>query len=680
MHTTGNENINGTKNFKNYLRIGDESGQPFKDGEERSIMGFDWIHEVPQTAIKGSIMDGVGTALGNVHLSIGSQYSMTHIGSGESRRRVIKTLLKDGTVPEETEGLVFTSDSNMQFFTSCPNDGSAWVQAMRLDNNGTVQLPVTDTRSYPNKNIISQNMHCELGYPTENKANVNYSMMLYDKNVHQVSSVNLKQPSNGDNAAFFRVQQPDVAKISNGAEAGIYWPLGSTTKAYAYGPLTNDADPDRALVTMSYLRGLFLKDLYFTGNTGKCVRNIILKNPETFNAGTMQSQYKNFSMRLDDGDSKICAAMSLRQESDGRNDARWYVYKPGHEGQDDAASATVQLSLTYPLEGEPWTHTIHPRANASDDEIASVKYVKDRTRIRLFANMNIYVNPTTGADSIIYNRGTKELPFKTIHAALQYVNNYLEIGPYVVFIKLSEGTHNGPFSIFGGPLFNSGYIRITKDEDCKNRPIVKYTATNTNTQSVNMCQIRGPILVSICDVDFEVTISKGVNGDVDVFEIGAGRTIYQGGELEFFSSNVTINDQSGGTAAKLRFFNLSRSYLALRNNTVLNYVDNGKKSSTVVFNVVDFSIFGINHAGDDVTDTTIDVNGNMDTILAMSRQCYFRRATSSRHITFTSTKGCTGKRYEITVMSYADVNGGGQNFFPGSTAGTCKSSQYCLYY
>lgn len=56
----------------------------------------------------------------------------------------------------------------------------------------------------------------------------------------------------------------------------------------------------------------------------------------------------------------------------------------------------------------------------------------------------------------------------------------------------------------------------------------------------------------------------------------------------------------------------------------------------------------------------------------------FTYGTGSYQITFTDN-GVTGQRYYLNNGSHCDTNGGGSEYFPGTTEGTLDATTYCWY-
>ncbi len=88
-----------------------------------------------------------------------------------------------------------------------------------------------------------------------------------------------------------------------------------------------------------------------------------------------------------------------------------------------------------------------------------------RVPIWLTGNKSFYVNGTTGADTLDTGRGESESkPFKTINAAIQYVANNYNLGPYAAYIEIASGTYDENIEL---PKYNAttGYIYIKNATD-----------------------------------------------------------------------------------------------------------------------------------------------------------------------------------------------------------------------
>jgi hypothetical protein len=138
--------------------------------------------------------------------------------------------------------------------------------------------------------------------------------------------------------------------------------------------------------------------------------------------------------------------------------------------------------------------------------------------------------------------------------------------------------------------------------------------------------------------------------------------------------NITITGQKEVTGSYSYFYGLlSYGAITIRQGNAISMTNTVDTESSRYFamRVGEGGSLDISHTG-----AAFAINGGWNTICQVeSKGTWIRNSTNLPVVSGTAT----GKRYAVAAQGLIDTQGGGANYFPGSTAGTVDSANYAVY-
>ncbi len=288
------------------------------------------------------------------------------------------------------------------------------------------------------------------------------------------------------------------------------------------------------------------------------------------------------------------------------------------------------------------------------------------TYIWLDAPMNLYVNSTTGVDTVATGRGfTAEMPFKSLAFALNYVSSLYNINQYNVTIYLADGEYN-----------LDGVTQLPNFTYTTGKIIIRGNATNRENVKVGTLQgSRG------CRFDlYDLTIYpryRNSNGNAYGIVVeqmthascsNIGMMIENTGvtrAIACFQANTSGTLAIGGTSKHTITFTDTQKITAL-----LYATDGGRVIVTQDIEMVGDG--GVTSAVANVVSLgTINIGTDSGNGLGRAPL-----------VTATSA-AFTGRRYRALLNGIIRVDAvvaGDENFFPGTIAGVLETGgQYSAY-
>lgn len=280
-----------------------------------------------------------------------------------------------------------------------------------------------------------------------------------------------------------------------------------------------------------------------------------------------------------------------------------------------------------------------------------------RVPIWLTANKTFYVNQSTGSNTLDVGRGeSADKPFASLQYCLDYVADNYNLSSYDAIISIAEGysstaeislksynTVSGSI-IISGPDQNDvskvilGSIRLDKASIYRLQNLTCKTS-NANRFTVGVYALSGRIDLQNVLVD----ISESVITSGSLYALNAESA----GLIRVYATNS--NDVKSGCTIKIGSAMSADAICAISANSGGN---------------VQFS-----------ADIVIDGSGTLTQTVLVANLGVVRRTLSSfvnpgRLPLVTASGTVTGSRYRSSGNSIIDSNGGGAEFFPGTTAGT----------
>lgn len=291
-----------------------------------------------------------------------------------------------------------------------------------------------------------------------------------------------------------------------------------------------------------------------------------------------------------------------------------------------------------------------------------------RVPIWLTRNKSFYVNITTGSDTLDEGRGESAgKPFKTLQACVNYVCDNYNVSRYICTINVAPGI----YSYFGIADFarTTGYIMITGESaattvvEATNRSVGSFSAGVWRLTKIKFREVVSDIPVGGAWVEgnalsvagtAQVSLGDGFEAEiiaepsVTVVSTGAFRaiTLADNSLLTIYNARISANDKTSGQIVKARMVGLA-----------------GYGSSVC-------NLRGVN-AG----STCLEIDGDFNISVTANGSYVGRNAVDMPIVTGNSQ----GKRYYALNGGRIMTQGGGPDYFPGTTAGTIEASTYSWY-
>ncbi|NGO96348.1 hypothetical protein BJL96_20750 [Burkholderia cenocepacia] len=262
-------------------------------------------------------------------------------------------------------------------------------------------------------------------------------------------------------------------------------------------------------------------------------------------------------------------------------------------------------------------------------------------RVRLTQNTTFYVNATTGSDS---NSGlTSTSAWATITKALTVLQQNYDLAGYTATVNVAAGS-------YASGVVTGSFVGAIASNSVQIVAAGAVTVTNPSGGTPGCFYATGGAQFAISGSFTLVNNNSGAScaqasGSGSILNVGAGLTVG-------FSAGSHFLANAGGV------MNINANY-AIANN--------GGAGSH--YNVANAGILSI------ASGITVTVGTGVGITLAFAAANGLSQITSSG-VTY-SGSAVTGTRYVSNTNSVISTNGGGANYFPGSTAGsTSTGGQY----
>lgn len=297
--------------------------------------------------------------------------------------------------------------------------------------------------------------------------------------------------------------------------------------------------------------------------------------------------------------------------------------------------------------------------------------------IPLSANMDLYVdtNNSNAGDNIVDGRGTQNLPFKTIQAAVNFVTSNYNVGRYTVTIYVATGNYNEEVTL---PTYSrtSGSIILTA-LDLANPPTLYNTQTSDNSHGI---VVTGSVWY-IRRINIVTTFSDSNNG---LSHVGVGIEVSGSSAVAYIQScsvsctftgtstanNYNVRVVSVNNGATCRFSPISGYASSFSVNGSAPYAD-----ILAVYTNGTIDMPSLNYENDDIglINYCNGTGSNFARVYTGSK--LIRTGGGMNFQTFAGS--FTGKKYTIHTSSY--IVGPAPANLPGDTDGTADSESFSYY-
>lgn len=310
----------------------------------------------------------------------------------------------------------------------------------------------------------------------------------------------------------------------------------------------------------------------------------------------------------------------------------------------------------------------------------------------LTADTDMYVNINTGSDdtSDITIGRTEDNPFKTIGACITYIINHFNLQNYNVNIYVAPGTYTLTETIQASEYTtNNGSIAI-RALDKSNSPIIQGTNVTLVRVTKGFYRFYGITFYLICDYDtYPHTGTSTYYINCCTCE-SLSRTYFYG--CRFIRD---VNNLSG-----IRTFMIATTFITAgqKAEVILYHDTESYQQASMTSNVNAIETYGISALAlegsarislgqftpgtlSDSRSYTILCYGTYTQFIGLNTNSVFSARVEDLGATVIfQNNGCSGIRYVIEEASIITVQGQGENFFPGDTAGVIQSGTNCVYY
>lgn len=293
-----------------------------------------------------------------------------------------------------------------------------------------------------------------------------------------------------------------------------------------------------------------------------------------------------------------------------------------------------------------------------------------RVPIWLTGHKNFYVNGEVGSDTLDEGRGASAgKPFKTIQACVDYVCENYNIGPYNLIINVSAGIYVENVVIPEIARTTGGLYLWGHSE----------TDTVIETGNNTLRQVATVKIEGFCNVDIRRFTIKALDSKLDssfeniyldalnvarYAQVSMSQCVMEGYQTaasdELDLNRVRVVSAEGGLALSAPIA-IKGSYTAS--------INANKISGIVAYDGSNVAIQGYTDAN------AFEMSGSfVYTVHAPGG--YINRNVNSNPVV---TGDAMGKRYYCANGGKISTNGGGEEYFPGSEAGTVEESSYSWY-
>lgn len=274
----------------------------------------------------------------------------------------------------------------------------------------------------------------------------------------------------------------------------------------------------------------------------------------------------------------------------------------------------------------------------------------------LDGDKDIWVDGSSGNDALTDGRGNRETPFRTIQAAVNYACENFNVGDHVLTIHVVGGGYDEAvtlkdFTRSGGrmKLVGEGSVSIASHVSGAAALDViggKWTLRNVAAR----CRIHDNILHrAVCAA---ISASSG-NADLT---------------LEYVSVQVS-QEYAGGSGGVFGIGGVNYAKISIGNGCSITASCTAGESRIKAINA-DKSAITLDHTG------SLPINGPyMVVAAAISGGSITRNWVRMGRI----SGNATGSRFEVSTAGVIDTISGGDQYFPGSSAGAADASTYGIY-
>lgn len=300
-----------------------------------------------------------------------------------------------------------------------------------------------------------------------------------------------------------------------------------------------------------------------------------------------------------------------------------------------------------------------------------------RVPIWLEKNKNFYVSAETGSDVLDDGRGeSKEKPFRTLQACINYVSDNYNLSRYNVTIKCLSKLYALTSTLqLSDYTSSTGYITIEglpcDGEDSFQTTLEISDKTLVNHSTAKVYRIKG--------INYKLNMSSSMtkygavilsNGGGSLYIDGFSVTVNMIGEFDSNCDLRTVHASSYST------INLQNTYDIKCTISVVSYPESSKYLIEGIF--VSRSNGTIACLGASTEDLAkISCSGKASAFAYISDGSFGRNLGYTYPMTFEGD--FSGKRYAALNGGTINTAGLGQEFFPGDSPGTIETSTFSWY-
>lgn len=288
------------------------------------------------------------------------------------------------------------------------------------------------------------------------------------------------------------------------------------------------------------------------------------------------------------------------------------------------------------------------------DKKISVSRRALRIPIWLTANRTWYVNGATGNDA---NTGdSASTAFKSITAAIQHVTTYYNIGDFTATIDIAEGTYNEQL-VLPSYARRSGYIVLFGRGGV--------TITQSERFVVTAKPMAGEWLLQGVKLSCVLAVANSSYAESGCIEVASGALVH-------LVSVAILGTRSSVSTNRSMYLVRVQQGGEVRLNPGCSITSSATlPASWPIVGILTEGMVWLFGNGQAVGAVALTINGSFTATLMCAPRGYFRREPT---LSPAIAGSVTGQRYVIEMAGICYVNGGGANYFPGSTAGVVNSN------
>ena len=280
-----------------------------------------------------------------------------------------------------------------------------------------------------------------------------------------------------------------------------------------------------------------------------------------------------------------------------------------------------------------------------------------RVPIWLTSNLTIYVNGTTGSDTLDEGRGLSAgMPFKTIQAAINYITDNYNFSRFNATISIAPGT----YSVVQCPTFQ--------------RTTGKCILAGTNADDVIITLNRSGSAIIATGGEWDVSgvtcLLSTEEAEINGYLSGVRADPYS----EISLSNVKIKASQSSQVNRLRLVH-SESFGKVNIGKNCEITASCTYETNSITALLCYSYGTINLNYDQTPEDSLVITGDYQFIASAEGGDIVRQYPSLG----TVSGEATGQRYRSINAGRINTYGGGPDYFPGNSAGYVESSTYSWY-